>query len=199
MLLLIKWIVAHLIGDFVLQTKAMVLEKRKLKLTSAYLYIHCLLHGVLIYVISMQWTNWLAPVLILTSHLIIDIWKLYQKNNLTTFLIDQFLHIACLVCIWALHNNTTYMLSDLQHIQQSSSFWLLVTGYTIVIWPLSMMLGLATPRWRIQIQDQITASENSLAEAGRWMGIFERVMVFTFILTNHFEGIGLLITAKSIL
>ena len=62
-----------------------------------------------------------------------------------------------------------------------------------------MMLGLATQRWRIQIQDQITASENSLAEVGRWISIFERVMVFTFILTNHFEGIGLLITAKSIL
>ncbi len=199
MLLLIKWIVAHLIGDFVLQTKAMVLEKRKSKLTSAYLYFHCLLHGVLIYVISMQWTNWLAPVLILTSHLIIDIWKLYQKNNLTTFLIDQFLHIACLFCIWALHNNTTDILSDLQHIQQSSSFWLLVTGYTIVIWPLSMMLGLATQKWRVQIQEQSALNENSLAEAGRWIGIFERVMVFTFIMTNHFEGIGLLITAKSIL
>lgn len=199
MLLLIKWIVAHLIGDFVLQTKAMVAKKRRLKLTSAHLYIHCILHGILIYIISMQWNNWLAPTLILTSHLIIDIWKLYQKNNLLTFLIDQFLHFACLIGIWAIYNDTKEITSPLQQLQQSPSFWILITGYAIIIWPLSMMLGLATQKWRTQIQDQLTSQQNSLAEAGRWIGIFERVMVFTFILTNHFEGIGLLITAKSIL
>lgn len=199
MLLLIKWFAAHLIGDFILQNKKMVLEKMRLKLTSKYLYLHSIIHGVLIYIISMNWRSWLPPLLITATHLIIDIWKLYQKNNLIFFFIDQLLHIICIIGIWAIYRTSIPITLAFQHIQQSTSFWLLLMGYGIIIWPLSMMLGLATQKWRVQIQAQSALNENSLAEAGRWIGIFERVMVFTFIMTNHFEGIGLLITAKSIL
>ena len=42
-------------------------------------------------------------------------------------------------------------------------------------------------------------SSISLNEAGKWIGIFERILVFTFVITGHFEGIGFLIAAKSIL
>lgn len=199
MLLLIKWFAAHLIGDFILQNKKMVLDKMRLKLTSKYLYLHSIIHGVLTYIISMNWSSWFPPLLITATHLIIDIWKLYQKNNLIFFFIDQLLHIICIISIWAIYYTFIPITLAFQHIQQSASFWLLLMGYSIIIWPLSMMLGLATQKWRAQIQAQSALNENSLAEAGRWIGIFERVMVFTFIMTNHFEGIGLLITAKSIL
>lgn len=199
MILLIKWFVAHLIGDFILQNKKMVLDKMRLKLASKYLYLHTIIHGVLVYTISMNWSSWLPPLLIAATHLAIDIWKLYQKNNLIYFFIDQLLHIICILGVWTIYNNATPIIIAFQYIQQSSSFWLLLTGYVIIIWPLSMMLGLATQKWRVQIQEQSALNENTLAEAGRWIGVFERVMVFTFIMTNHFEGIGLLITAKSIL
>jgi hypothetical protein len=38
-----------------------------------------------------------------------------------------------------------------------------------------------------------------LAEAGKWIGIFERILIFTFVITNEYAAIGLLIAAKSIL
>ncbi|WP_217495819.1 hypothetical protein [Mangrovivirga cuniculi] len=39
----------------------------------------------------------------------------------------------------------------------------------------------------------------SLSNAGKIIGILERLFVFVFVVTNHWEGIGLLIAAKSIL
>jgi hypothetical protein len=40
--------------------------------------------------------------------------------------------------------------------------------------------------------------DNSLSNAGNYIGILERLFVFTFIVTGHFEAIGFLLAAKSI-
>jgi hypothetical protein len=49
------------------------------------------------------------------------------------------------------------------------------------------------------IEQNTERSATSLSEAGKWIGIFERILVLTFVINNHFEGIGFLIAAKSIL
>ena len=49
------------------------------------------------------------------------------------------------------------------------------------------------------IERNAERSATSLAEAGKWIGVFERILVLTFVIYNHFEGIGFLIAAKSIL
>ena len=41
-------------------------------------------------------------------------------------------------------------------------------------------------------------NDNSLVAAGNYIGILERLFVFGFILTGHFEAIGFLLGAKSI-
>ena len=40
--------------------------------------------------------------------------------------------------------------------------------------------------------------ESSLENAGAYIGILERLFVFMFIITNHWEGVGFLIAAKSV-
>ena len=40
--------------------------------------------------------------------------------------------------------------------------------------------------------------DNSLQNAGNFIGILERLFVFYFVLTNHIEAIGFLLAAKSI-
>ena len=40
--------------------------------------------------------------------------------------------------------------------------------------------------------------DDSLQNAGNYIGILERLFVFCFILTGHFEAIGFLLAAKSI-
>ena len=64
---------------------------------------------------------------------------------------------------------------------------------------MAYFLGYATQRWRADIEKSSERSATSLSEAGKWIGVFERILVLTFVLYNHFEGIGFLIAAKSIL
>jgi hypothetical protein len=40
--------------------------------------------------------------------------------------------------------------------------------------------------------------EASLENAGAYIGMLERLFVFAFIITNHWEGVGFLIAAKSV-
>jgi hypothetical protein len=40
--------------------------------------------------------------------------------------------------------------------------------------------------------------EESLSNAGKYIGMLERLLVFIFIVTGHWEGIGFLLAAKSV-
>jgi hypothetical protein len=70
-------------------------------------------------------------------------------------------------------------------------------AYLIVIFPTGFLIGKATERWHSEIETDYL--NNSLEAAGRYIGIFERILVLTFILTDNFSAIGFLIAAKSIL
>lgn len=201
MLLLIKWLCAHLIGDFALQTTRFVQHKRRHKAASPYLYIHSILHGVLIYVFTGWWEQWIIPVIVTVSHFLIDWWKVYQKDNARNFIIDQALHLLVLLVLWIqVSTGWASVLPFLSAILEDKTVWTILLGYAAVVWPISFLLGFATKRWRDQVADaRLTNSKASLSEAGKWIGIFERALVLTFIITDHYEGIGFLIAAKSIL
>ncbi len=195
-----QWIFAHLVGDFVLQSKKMVQHKKKLKHKSLILYVHSLIHAELIYLFSPDKSLWLIPAIIAVSHFIIDLWKLHKKDTVLTFVTDQLLHVCVLIILWMIY----YQSSEWWHqkwlqLLQNRSIWITATGYIFIIFPLAHILGLATQKWRQEVEKNPLRSATSLSEAGRWIGIFERILVYTFVITNHFEGIGFLIAAKSIL
>lgn len=50
-------------------------------------------------------------------------------------------------------------------------------------------------KWDIE---KLTTGNESLKDAGRYIGMLERMLVFVFIITNHWEAVGFLITAKSV-
>src|SRR6185436_5325390 len=102
MLTLLQWITAHLFADFVLQTKKLVQQKKDHKAASWFLYVHCLLHAGLIYLLSPDKSLWIIPVIIFVTHYGIDLWKLYQKDNTFSFIVDQVLHILVLVIVWVI-------------------------------------------------------------------------------------------------
>jgi hypothetical protein len=54
-------------------------------------------------------------------------------------------------------------------------------------------------RWRPYVATRLVQQQQSLPDAGRWIGACERTLVYTFIITQQFAAIGFLITAKSIL
>jgi hypothetical protein len=200
MVTLFQWIFAHLLGDFILQSRAMVRHKQRLKARSWMLYLHCAIHGILVYLFAPGWDLWIIPLLVMFTHYIIDLWKLNQPEGVVYFLIDQFLHILVLFGLWCLFLAPAgWLPKNWVLLMHSQKAWAIASGYLLVTFPLSLLLASATQRWRQQAEENNMHSSISLNEAGKWIGIFERVLVFTFVVSGHFEGIGFLIAAKSIL
>jgi hypothetical protein len=194
--LLLRLAVAHLLTDFVLQPTAWVNQKKQKKHRSLKLYLHVLVAGITAYLFSGLWDNWWLPLVIMVTHFFIDLWKLHRPENVRYFVIDQLLHMLVIVIAWAtlfydLHTVWCYLLQLLQN----TKLWLIVTGYLLVTWPLGIMIGIATDKWRIAAE----VSKDGLQKAGVWIGFFERLLILTFILINQFAAVGFLIAAKSIL
>jgi hypothetical protein len=200
MVTLFQWIFAHLLGDFIFQTRAMVRHKQRLKARSWVLYLHCAIHGILVYLFTPTWQLWTVPLLVICSHFIIDLWKLSRPEGVVYFIIDQALHLLVLLALWGVFvAPANWVPKNWGIILHSQAVWAIATGYLVVTFPLSLLLASATQRWRREAEQGGMRSSISLNEAGKWIGIFERILVFTFVISSHFEGIGFLIAAKSIL
>jgi hypothetical protein len=95
-MIFIQLILAHLLGDFILQPNSWVADKENKKLKSKYLYLHVLIHTILSFIFLWNLELWWVAVLVGISHFIIDAAKLsFQtiKNKKDWFFIDQLLHI----------------------------------------------------------------------------------------------------------
>ena len=200
LVILFQWFAAHFFADFVLQSKKLVQNKKMYKQRSWFLYVHSLIHAGLIYLLSPDKSIWLVPVIVLVSHYSLDLWKVYQKESAAAFILDQVLHVVTLIALWLIfYQSVDWTKAIFLKWMNNYNFWLITTGYLVTIFPLAYILGYATQRWRKDIEESFDRTGTSLSEAGKWIGMFERILVFTFVINNHFEGIGFLIAAKSIL
>ncbi|SHG34382.1 Protein of unknown function [Salegentibacter echinorum] len=198
-LILFQLLLAHILTDFVLQPTRLVKQKRSKKAGSWFLYVHSFLAGLLTYLFLQQWELWYIPVIITITHFFIDLWKLqYKKDSLKLFLIDQLLHFLVIIAVWVyLIQGFSVVIPFITTVFSSPNFLAVIIGYLLVIFPAGFIIGKATQRWHSEIM--VNGESNSLEAAGRYIGIFERILVLTFILTQNFSAIGFLIAAKSIL
>lgn len=198
-LILIQLVLAHLLTDFVLQPTSWIQHKRKYKGKSYFLIIHALLAGLFTLLFLQRLDLWYIALFISVTHYFIDWWKLRQSSdNLTYFLLDQLFHLIIIAIAWLYITNLfTAVIPAVQGLLNSPTFLLITGAYLIAIFPAGFLIGKATVRWQNEIE--VTYKKNSLEAAGRYIGIFERILVLTFILTNNFSAIGFLIAAKSIL
>ena len=102
MMLFTKLFLAHLIGDFLLQPNTWVIDKEDRKVASKYLYFHVLIHLAATMLLLWDLSYWKIALIIVVSHYIIDLLKLYVnplfENKSIPFFIDQVLHIIVLYC-----------------------------------------------------------------------------------------------------
>ncbi|RZJ51397.1 MAG: DUF3307 domain-containing protein [Flavobacterium sp.] len=195
MILFIKLLLAHLLGDFIWQPNSWVIDKEAKKHKSIYLYFHILLHGILAAILV--WETEFIPyaILIAVTHGIIDLIKLnFQKsknNKRIWFIIDQIAHLLVLIGIVLLYQNKPII-----DFWLNNEFWILITGLIFITKPTSIFIKTIISIWSPENDENYT--DNSLASAGNYIGILERLFVFGFILTGHFEAIGFLLAAKSI-
>ncbi|WP_423148292.1 DUF3307 domain-containing protein [Rubrolithibacter danxiaensis] len=196
LLVLVRLLLAHLLTDFILQPSSWVKERKEKKIRSSKLYFHAALTAILAYVFSGVWAAWALPVVIFFTHFLIDSWKSYQKNNLKYFLIDQLLHLLVILFLWIwIFNKWNEAQLILQKAVSNIDYIIVITAYVMAAWPLGILVGIATEKWR----NQADINREGLEKAGLWIGLLERFLILTFILINQYTAVGLLIAAKSIL
>lgn len=198
-LIFLQLILAHVITDFVIQPTPWVRHKRRNKGKSAYLYLHALIAGLLSLIFLMKIEYWYIGLFISVTHFFTDLWKLqFSRDTLKIFISDQLLHLFAIVLAWLwMTSNFESIIPYLSDLLRSETVMAIVIGYLLVIFPTGFLIGKATMRWQTEVENDL--KKNSLDAAGRYIGIFERILVLTFILTANFSAIGFLIAAKSIL
>ena len=105
MILLLKLILAHLVGDFLLQPYAWVKEKESKKLASNKLYFHIGIHLLLNFLFLWNLKLWYIPLIIAVTHLAIDAWKLSfqnENNRRLLFFLDQLFHFLVIFGLYFL-------------------------------------------------------------------------------------------------
>jgi hypothetical protein len=190
---LIKLILAHLLTDFVLQPTSWIESRNKKHFGSVHLYLHGLVTA-LVGLLFIGFHYWWVVLIILVTHIAIDGWKSYRPNETKYFLIDQCLHLfVILVCWYFIFLNVDDIVSAWELIN-TKHILIFVTAYVFVTFPAGILIGQLTKKWRDQIPDAPT-----LGNAGKWIGIIERVIILTLVFNHQYAAMGLLITAKSLL
>ena len=194
MIIFVKLLLAHLLGDFLLQPNSWVLDKEQKIHKSIYLYIHTFLHFILAWILVGEMAfGWCALALAL-SHGFIDFLKLKfqrKKTKRNWFIFDQMLHLLVIIAITFLYQNQEFGFINIIN----DSFWYVLTGLLLLTKPTSIIIKNIISIWTPENKNE---GDSSLANAGNYIGILERLFVFCFILTGHFEAIGFLLAAKSI-
>ncbi|MFN0289920.1 DUF3307 domain-containing protein [Pedobacter helvus] len=189
---LIKLLLAHILGDFFLQPNSWVTEKERIKLKSAKLYLHVALHVALVFILFFSLEVWKQALIIGVTHYAIDAAKLlFQKTKTKRiwFFADQALHIAVIVACWlGFYDGTTIDLG----FAQNPKVWLYIFGGLLLTSPTAIIIKVLINRF---IPSKGTIS---LQNAGKFIGILERLLIYIFVLTNHLEAVGFLLAAKSI-
>lgn len=204
--LLIKMIIAHIIADFLLQTDSGVKDKYQNRLKSKSFWLHIFFVSALTGLALIGNRNFLTLAVITVSHFLIDYAKicldsLYanSKKRLLSFWLfaaDQALHLLIIVICWLyMINGFQQTINLITYLNAEYKFLLILMGYFIVIGPITYAIKFLTSEWT----DEVADSNNSLNNAGKWIGILERILILTLVYVEQFTAIGFLLTAKSIL
>ncbi|WBV57394.1 DUF3307 domain-containing protein [Chryseobacterium daecheongense] len=190
-----KLILAHLLGDFILQPNSWVADKENSKLKSRYLYLHVLIHTALTFIFLWNLQLWWVAALVGISHFIIDAAKLIFQNIKTKkrwFFIDQVLHILVILGV------SFYFEEFDVTIFENQEFLKIVMAVLFLTTPSSIIIKILLSSWTPVAEAQNNIQTESLTSAGKYIGILERLLVFIFILVNHWEGVGFMVAAKSV-
>ncbi len=215
--LFICLVCGHIIGDFLLQTNWLVQKKKKHR---GWLRVHCLVVGLVTYLICGAWTMWVIPVMVILQHFIIDGIKLrIKRDNFYIFLGDQAAHLVLLSALtWVILN-----LYPHPQARQTEPFisWVdlwgmaylqlivLLTGVIVITKVASIVIGYGVRPLLAQLKQQqeeavragriMPAMAEGFRNGGQLIGILERLLILLLVLVKLQAGIGFLIAAKSIM
>ncbi|WP_343658394.1 DUF3307 domain-containing protein [Chryseobacterium sp.] len=194
-MIFIKLILAHLLGDFILQPNSWVADKENHTLKSKFLYLHVLVHTVLSFNFLWDLQLWWVAILVGITHFIIDAAKLKLQNVKTKkmwFFVDQLLHVLVIAGV------SFYFREFSFGFLQNQEFLKIIMAALFLTAPTSIFIKILLSSWTPAPDGPNNIQTESLSSAGKYIGILERLLVFTFIMVNHWEGVGFMVAAKSV-
>ncbi|MES2748341.1 MAG: DUF3307 domain-containing protein [Bacteroidota bacterium] len=193
--LLFLQIIAHVLSDYFFQTDASSKEKNKNGFKSKFLLKHAIITFVCSYALSLDVNFVFCALGISILHYLIDGLKKDFNTSRFSFFIDQILHLIVIwIFVWIFNryfeSNVVWMLSV------SIKGLAIILGYMICIKPTNIFIRETLVVAKIESISNTTAE---LKNAGKLIGILERILVLTFVIIGKLEVVGFLIAAKSIL
>lgn len=193
--LFLSLVLAHIIGDFYLQTDKCCEQKETRKFKSWFLYVHAITTGLLSWIIAPSCSFGLWALMIAVSHFAIDAVKIHCPKGLWSFVIDQLFHLSILAAISTIYDTTKEL--PFQMIDSPSSFStpLLILAILLCIKPANILIKLILEKY--QVGESVSC--DNIKNAGALIGNLERLLTIVFVLLGQFEAIGFIVAAKSIL
>ena len=203
--ILVRLLIAHIITDFLLQTSSGIANKKEKSYKGRSFWLHAIYTAFIAVILTWDHFAWLPISLLVVSHMFIDYLKiiLTRKTNaqqeaqeIWFFITDQLLHVFILIIVWLMMIDgfdkgkvlVAQLLPDYRIL-------LRILAYLIVIGPVTYLIKYMTLKW----SDEVAAKDQSLSDAGKWIGILERIIVVTLVFVEQYTAIGFLATTKSIL
>lgn len=197
--LLVLQILAHLLSDYTFQSDKWAQNKIKNGFKSKYQKWHSLITFVFSWMLSFQWLFFVASVPIAISHWIIDGYKKdlnnHKKIKKFSFFIDQSLHLLVIIGFTLLFNYF-FPIEPFIKLPINTHWLLIITGYILCTKPANIIIKEVFKAYDITIGKE---GEGDVLNAGRLIGIIERIIALTLILYGQFEAVGFIIAGKSIL
>lgn len=198
--ILLPLLAAHFLGDFIFQTDKDVQNKKKYLVFAKHIFVVAILSYLLVGI----WNCYEIPLVILISHLIIDLIKKSSRNDtLVLFTLDQLAHYLVIVLL------SFYMMNKIEN-THLSLYWNDLFGndylklLTIIISSImitkfsSIIITYIIRPFQMKIFKVENDNQQGI-KTGRIIGYLERIIILILFLADLPTIVGFLITAKSIL
>jgi Protein of unknown function (DUF3307) len=197
--LIIKLLISHFIADFILQSAAMVRNKK-------WISTHMFFHIAVVFLCTFMLSRLIyVSITISFFHWFIDGMKMevkskYKIKESTLFITDQLLHILTIIVVWFFYFSMSDKIVQAIYFPiEDYKISLMLLAYIWVIYPVGYLIKYAVKNIIQSSVDLKNGTETNIEHGGRLIGIFERIIILTFVLLNQYEAIGFLITGKSII
>ena len=196
--LLVRIMIAHFLSDFIFQKKDWALMKDRVGVRSGFFWLHIAIHATTLTVLVWDLSLWPVIVWVTVGHLIIDAIKSRIPNSgIGVFIADQLSHILVIVIVWVVYSQQweLFCRSGGVWMNNQKLWWLLLT-YLLITKPTSVLIDKITQKWSKEMANN--GNQSGLANAGNMIGVMERFLIITFIITGNISAIGFLLAAKSV-
>lgn len=195
--LLLLQFIAHLSLDYFFQTDNLAKQKNTIGFKSSFLYLHALACFALAWLFSLQLGFALAAGVIAVTHFLMDGFKRHLNNSKYfgrySFFIDQAIHLIILTIVVVLFHKW-HGINPSVDVSINFKYLLIITGYLICLKPANIFIREVFKVTEIQV-----SSDNEMPNAGKVIGVLERILTLTLIIVSQYSAVGFLIAAKSIL